>query len=739
VALVLSGGGSRGAAHIGVIRALEEQHIPIDFIAGTSIGAIIGSLYASGYSADEIEALMLSDDFLRWSTGNMEDKYVYYYRKEEANSSWVSLDFNFKKKLTAQLPTNVISPYNMDFAVMDLFSAAGAACNYDFDHLMVPFRCVVADVDSSEAVVLRKGDLNTAVRGSMTLPFVFRPITINGKLVFDGGMYNNFPVDVAYNDFHPDVIIGSRVAERYSKPDRDDILEQLQTMLMERQNGSIPYKNSVLITPSIPNIGLLNFSKTIELGDSGYIAAIRKIPEIRKLVRDSVSPEVMAARRSEFKGRLTPVFFDSIYTSGLNKNQSEYVIKELKHGRKLVTMEQLKQEYFKVLNEGQIRNICPVARFNGRTGHYDLYLEIQKADNFNIQFGGNMSMGASSQGFLELQYKYLWKTALRFMVNGYFGKFYNSFKLDARIDFNSWHPLFLDLNYTYNHLNYFRSSTYFFDDKTPSYVVQGESFGEIALGIPATNKGKLTIGANTGYIKNYFYQNNSFSRNDTADQSVFEFYSPRICFELNNLNRKQYASAGARFGIILSYMNGTEREMPGSTSRNRDTAAYHQEWFNLRLIWDNYFQKIGPVKLGFYLEGNWSNHPLFSNYTSTLLYMPAFQPLPEMQSRFIPGYRSGIYGAVGFKGILRIFKKMDFRLEGYLFQPYQEVILDPVTQNVSFGPVLSNRSLLGSAVLVYNSFLGPLSAGVNFYDKQADSFTFNVNFGYILFNKRALP
>jgi NTE family protein len=208
---------------------------------------------------------------------------------------------------------------------------------------------------------------------------------------------------------------------------------------------------------------------------------------------------------------------------------------------------------------------------------------------------------------------------------------------------------------------------------------------------------------------------------------------------LNNLNRKQYASAGAGFGITLSYINGMEREMPGSTSQNRDTVSIHREWFDLNLTWDNYFQTIGPVKLGFYLEGNVSTHPLFSNYTATLLYMPAFQPLPEMQARFIPSYRSGNYGAIGLKGIIRIYKKVEFRLEGYVFQPYQEVIHDPLTQQVSFGPIFSNRSILGSAVVVYNSFLGPLSLAVNYYDKQTDSYTINLNFGYILFNKRALP
>jgi NTE family protein len=483
VALVLSGGGSRGAAHIGVIRALEENQIPISCIVGTSIGAIVGSLYASGYSADEIEKLMNSESFQRWAAGVVDDRYVYYYRKEDPNGSWGSLDFDFRKKITSQLPTNLISPFEMDYAFMQLLGPASAACNNNFNNLMIPFRCVVSDVDSTQKIVLHNGDLSSAVRGSMSIPFVYKPITISGKLVFDGGMYDNFPTDVAFQDFHPDVIIGSRVAQRYSSPDREDVVSQLLSMLMARQNDTIPYPNSVLITPNIPKVNIISFSKITELADSGYKAAVRKIPEIRKLVKDSLNPAILAARRIAFISKEPVMMFDSIHVTGLTPAQTRYVITILKHGKNYVSLEDLKQQYLRFINEGLIKGIHPIARFNPITGYYDLYLDIQKAENFNVQFGGNISLGASSQGFLELQYKYLWTKALRFMVNGYMGRFYNSVKGNGRMDFNSRVPWFLELGYTFNHYDYFSTTTYFFDDKTPSYVRQAENFGDIRIGM----------------------------------------------------------------------------------------------------------------------------------------------------------------------------------------------------------------------------------------------------------------
>jgi NTE family protein len=739
VALVLSGGGSRGSAHIGVIRALEESHIPIDYIVGTSIGAIVGSLYASGYTADEMEQLMDSEKFQRWAAGVVDDNYIYFYRKEDPNGGWVSLDFDFRKKLTAQLPTNLISPYEMDFAFMQILGPASAACNSNFNNLMIPFRCVVSDVDSTQKIILRKGDLSSAVRGSMSIPFVFKPITINGKLVFDGGMYDNFPTDIAVQEFHPDVIIGSRVAERYSNPDRDDVVSQLLSMLMARQNDTIPYPNSVLIAPTIPHVNIISFSKVRELADSGYQAAKRKIPEIRKLVKDSLDPLILAQKRAAFHKKQPAFVFDSIHIMGLNAAQTRYVIKILKHGRRVVDPEDLKKEYFRLLNEGFIKGVHPIAKFNMVTGYYDLYLDIQKADNFNIQFGGNISLGANSQGFLELQYKYLWTKALRFLINGYMGRFYNSVKADARIDFNSKVPWFIETGYTYNHYDYFATTTYFFDDKTPSYVRQREYFGDLCIGMAVTNKGKLNFRTTYAFNNSTYYQDNLFSRVDTADQTSFNFVNPQFCFELNNLNRKQYASAGACFKLASGYVNGNEGYLPGTLALNKKEFKANHDWFYVKLLYDNYFKRLGPFAFGLYTEVHLSNQPSMNNYTSTILNVPDFHPLPEMQTLMIPAYRATNFAGLGLKTVATLYKKIDLRLEAYVFQPYRAITENPLDQTAVSGPAFSDRSWIGSASLVYNSLVGPISLSVNYYDKMATHVTINFNIGYILFNRKALP
>ncbi|MGE5425308.1 MAG: patatin-like phospholipase family protein, partial [Syntrophothermus sp.] len=655
----------------------------------------------------------------------------------DKNSSWFSLDFNMKKKFSSFLPTNIISPYEMDFAFMELLAPANSACRDNFDSLMVPFRCVVTDVSSSCGVTMKDGDLASAVRGSMSIPFVFKPITINDKLVFDGGMYNNFPADVAKNEFHPDVIIGSRVAARYSNLDRDDIISQIQVMLMGRQSDSISFPNSVLILPKIPEVNIISFNKTDEINDSGYVAAIREIPAIRKLISRQISPAEIAAKRLAFRQKCHPLVFDSIHVNGLNPIQSKYIILTLKHGKRTVSIDDIRSDYFRIIDEGFIKSIFPRSKYNHATGYYDLFLDVQKAESFTIQAGGILSIGANSEGFIELQYKNLWTRAVHFMANGYFGKFYSSVKVGGRIDFTSRKMWYLEGYYTYNHFDYFTNTVYFFDDKTPSYVIQGESFGDLRIGTPVTNKGRLVFSMIQSNTYSNYYQSNSFSRTDTSDRTGFTFTRPRLCFELNNLNRKQYASAGAEFSITGEVFLGMEQTTTGSTWLERKEVKNHHQWVSGKILWDNYFMSIGPVKLGFYGEGLISNQPKFANYMATVLYAPVFQPVPGMQTRFLPPFHATSYLGGGLKGILKIVKNVELRVEGYLFQPYQAII-ENSDFTASFGKPFSDRAFLASGMVVYHTFLGPFSLGFDFYGKMADHWNLSFNFGYMIFNKSSI-
>ena len=160
VGLVMSGGGAKGLYHIGVMKALEENGIPIDYVSGTSMGSIIAGLYAIGYTPDQMAELFKSDRISYWMSGRIESEYLYYFKQRRPSAAMVTLRFDFRNpKKVARLPTNLIPSGQIDMAFVEFFSAANAACGGDFDRLFVPFRCIATDAAARKDVVYRSGDL----------------------------------------------------------------------------------------------------------------------------------------------------------------------------------------------------------------------------------------------------------------------------------------------------------------------------------------------------------------------------------------------------------------------------------------------------------------------------------------------------------------------------------------------------------------------------------------------------
>ena len=197
VGLVLSGGGAKGLYHIGVIRALEENNIPIDYVSGTSMGSIIGGLYAIGYTPEEMANEFLSEKIKYWITGRIEKDHQYYFKQMHQSAAMLNLRLNFKnKRHVARLPSNLVSTSQLDMAFIEYFSAATVGCGGDFDRLFVPFRCVASDAIGRQEVIYRKGDLGRAIRTSMSIPLVFKPNRTDSKLLYDCGIFNKYPRQV---------------------------------------------------------------------------------------------------------------------------------------------------------------------------------------------------------------------------------------------------------------------------------------------------------------------------------------------------------------------------------------------------------------------------------------------------------------------------------------------------------------------------------------------------------------
>lgn len=738
VGLVLSGGGALGLAHIGVLKALEENNIPIDYITGTSMGALIGSMYAAGFTPWEIDSMFNTEEFKNNAKGIIDDKLIFNYRRKDNNASWIEIKFSPNSLLESSLPTNLISPIPLEYSLLENFTGISAAANYNFDSLFIPFRCVAADIVNKKQVIYRSGPLNEAVRASISYPFYLKPVINDSIMLIDGGVYNNFPSDIMYHDFDPDIIIGSNVNNKNTEklPDDDNLINQLKTMLVYRQNYDINCHGGILIEPKV-NVSLFDFSNPNPPIQAGYQAALSMMDSIKKTIISRISQEELNQKRQAFKSKIPIVKISNIYFTGLNKKQEKYARRLLTLNKSEITFDDLKLRYFRLVSDDKIKHIVPTTIYNPKTGKFDLTLRIKKERELTAEFGGNVSNKPINSGYIGIQYNYLGAAAITLHANTYFGRLYSSGHLKARFDFPYRVPFFTEAFITLNQFDFFRSSNAFFENRKPSYLIQNENFGEISMGVPVFSKGRFKIGYSYAALKNLYYQTPDFSETDTIDFTNFNLIRGYLMFDHYSLNRKLYASEGSKFIIKAFTLQGEEFTKPGSTAINRLPSRKIHTWNTAKIYYEKYLNKKGIFKPGILIEGVYSNQPKFSNYTATILSAPAFTPTPESQTLFLEKFRAFSYMAGGVRNIFAIRKSLELRLEGYIFQPYEEIQKNPdFTANI--GKPFSNRFFMASSAIVLNSPVGPLCFSVNYYDKESQPFSFLFHFGYILFNKRAM-
>lgn len=739
VGLVLSGGGAKGMAHIGVIRVLEENNIPIDYIAGTSIGAIIGGLYAAGYSTEEMEELFKSDDFYFWSTGKIQKDYRYYFKMPEENPAWIDIRVDKRdEKLKLLPPTNLIPEEQMDFAFMELLAATNAACKYNFDSLMVPFFCVATDVNKSEPLILRSGDLGAAIRASMTVPLYFKPITIDGALLFDGGIVNNFPHDVMKDIFNPDIIIGHKVANDPKEAVADDLMRQISNMVMRPTNFQIAENKGIVLETDLKNVGLLDFNKIDLAMVEGKRTTYNSIDSIRRLVQRRVPQKTVQEKRKKFNDKKPELYFQNIQVEGVtDMMQRKYIIQSIKGNYDVIALQSLKQAYFKLIADEHIKSIMPISRYNRETGYYDLHLKVEPQKKLEVKVGGNISTKPINQGFTSFNYRTYKSRAYSLNSNIYFGRFYSSFKLGARIDYPATLPFYIEGYTTFNRWDFFASSSeLFFEDVRPPFIIQNENNTRIESGFPLKLHSKVYGGIAYSGSTDQYYQTDVFNKSDEPDKTNFAAFSSFISIENNSLNYRQFPTEGALRFFTVKFITGKETLYPGTTSlKDKPVLHKNHSYFLLQAHTTRLFNFGSKFTLGLKGEAVFSNKDLFSNYRSSKLSAPGFYPTPHSKSLFIENFHSNNYIAGGLNTIYHINSSLNFRLEGYGFIPVNEIRPEnfAIPAQTSF---FENYYLQGLAALVYQTGVGPLSLSLNYYERENTKFYFLLNFGYIMFNKR---
>ncbi|MBW0238036.1 MULTISPECIES: patatin-like phospholipase family protein [Pseudomonas] len=421
IGLVLSGGAARGLAHVGVLKALEEQGIHIDAIAGTSMGAVIGGLYASGYKIDELEKLALGIDWQQALSDNPAREDIPFRRKQDDRDFLVKQKLSFRDDGSLGLPLGVIQGQNLSLLLESLL--AHSSDIRDFDKLPIPFRAVATDIVNGEKVVFRKGHLPQVIRASMSIPAVFAPVEINGQLLVDGGMVDNIPVDVAREMGVDRVIvvdIGTPLRGRKELSTVFDILNQSIT-LMTRSNSEVQLASlrpdDILIQPALTSFGATDFGRSQDIITAGYRATQILEPRLAVLRHNDDSDVQLNTARSsdERKPVITAIRIEN--DSKIGDSVIRYYIRQpvgepLDLARlqrdmgTLYGLDYFEQVQYRVVHKGKERTLVISAR-GKRSGTDYLRLGLNLSDDMRGDSAFNLGASYRVNGINTLGAEWL--------------------------------------------------------------------------------------------------------------------------------------------------------------------------------------------------------------------------------------------------------------------------------------------------------------------------------------------
>lgn len=739
VGLVLSGGGAKGIAHIGIIKALEENNVPIDYVAGTSMGAIVGAWYAMGYTPDDMLNLILSDDFSLWSRGIFDERYVYYFKKPDPTPEIVTFNVALQDSTKFEphfLPNSLINPFPMNYAFMSLFASYSAQCDGNFDNLFIPFRAVASDVYHKREVVLRDGDLGDAVRASMSFPFVFKPIEIDSVLVYDGGIYNNFPVDVMKSDFNPDIIIGSIVAAKIDKPKEDDLINQIENMVMQKSDYTLDPEDGILMRFDLSDVGLLDFPKARQIAKIGYDYAMELMDSIKSRIPRELSQETRQLQRMVFKSKTPDLVFDSVSVEGGNHQQKEYIRRQFERSDRF-TDEDAKAAYYKTISDGKISDLIPHARYDKESGLFNLDLNAKVHDQLSVGMGGFISSTSSNQICIGAHYRTVSLNSLDVDLTGQIGQSYTSGILSARFDLKTAIPMYLKMQAVASKQKFYQNETLFYSDRMPSFVTQSEQYVKLRLGLPFLTSSKAVVSVGYGSMTDKYYQSNTvdFSTNE-QDRSRYDLFVASMKFDRNNLDSYMYPTAGTDCSVLGLLAYGKERFRPYDiTVQSNSTQTL--SWLQLEGNIHTYLPISNKFVLGLRGKAVVSSKGLLSNYTSTIAQAPAFTPTPHSQTIFNPAFRSTQYLAAGVIPIWKIMNNLQFRNEFYLFAPFRQ-IYEGADYEPYYGRAFSKYHFMGESSVVLNLSFASIALYANYYDYPARNWNFGINIGLLVFSPKFL-
>ena len=743
VGLVLSGGGAKGLAHVGVLKELEKNHIPIDYIVGTSMGAVVGGMYAAGYSPAEIEQIVLSPQFQHWTSGNALESKTFNYATSEPSPSALRLGVALDSTFQARVSSNLVNDLGLNLALAKLMAPAGAEAGYDFDKLFVPFRCMASEVFTRQEVVQRQGLLSDAVRNSVSFPLAFRPIrNPDGKYYYDGAVFDNFPTAAMKSEFAPDVIIGVNVGDvafkNYPFKNADALLASTVLFLgtSVADTASVG-PNGIYIQPSLGALGLGDFDQVKAFIGKGDTATLLKMALIKQRVARRQDSTALRARRRAFQeGAPAPRFLE-VQVHGLRPDQNAYVAKFFQHKGREYSLDAIEEGYYRLASDDYFKNIYPRIRYDAARKGYIFSLDAQRNNNVTAEVGFVLSTRPVDNLYLGLEYRFLQRLLYTTSADVSLGRFYNGAHGSFRVSVPGNVPFYVEPGATYNQWNYQNTGGLLGRNVLSTQVRQQDTKIGFQVGVTPNYRSRLLLDAGLFTTQDNYTNRSEINSADVLDKTIFHGGTGALRLNRNTLNEKQYPTAGRAYSYELRGVTGSSAYTPGSTSMLL-ADEHHHEWLQFRATVERYYALKGDRRAwGYFGELMASGQGTFSNYRASVAIAPVFAPLPDARTLFLDKYRSGRYGAVGLRYSQAVLGKLQWRSEVYAhlnFQPFEQGPGQTAVRTRGF----DRPRLTASTGLIFQTPVGPLALHARYYDDPNEHFGVYAHLGYLLFRGRAL-
>lgn len=734
VGLVLSGGGAKGIAHIGLIQALEDNDIPIDYITGTSMGAIVGGLYACGYTPAEMMELINSDYFGYLSSGKADPAFTYYFSKGSPSPQMFAMSVGGRDSTARSKifnPQSLISPMPMSFGFMQIFSAYGAQCGGNFDRLFVPFRCVASDVAQKRKKVMGAGDLGESIRASMSFPLIFQATEIDGQVLYDGGIYDNFPVGVMQTEFAPSVIIGSDVSAPSDGP-ANSYFQQLDLLVSRAQSYEVPPETGIKVRIDVSNFGLLDWDRADAIYRTGYRRGVEMMDSIKARIPTRADSTARRLRRAVFKSGTPALRFDSVNVEGATKRQNEY-IKYLFHpakGTDTIGIDRARLAFYRALSSGKMSYLRPRAHVNNDSaGLFTLDLKALVKSNFSVGAGAYITSSNNSYLYLRGGYSSLSFSSVSTDIEAWIGQSYMAGALTGRLDIASALPSALVLNAVASRRKYYEDEELFFRDNEPAFVTAHEYFAKLAWAMAAGRSGCVDIGLGGGKLRNTFYspghEGGYREGRHHVDFALGQAYAAYRSSTLDNINYPLSGSSlNASFAAVLGKATCGQA---GADGRGTDK---HMAWLQLDAHWRNYISLGRHWVLGTEARALLSNRPLPGSYEASVSSAPAYSPTPASTNTFNPAFRANSFLAATVVPVYKFNSSLSARFSASVFAPLRG-IREGDGGTARFGRCFDSTEFFGELNLVYALPFGNIAGYCN-YSSSPGKFHGGISFGIYL-------